>query len=200
MEKSMISRPVEPFVNSVATPLMVLLADTDVDVGSLRPRPVLQDTTVAIKDFALTSTAVEIRNWTFTFASLTLADNNSPQVPENGITAASPQIGGCSVGNDGVKPPASSASIPIFPPPILPPRQTVVDTTTVRSNSGTPAGRSIACAVPSATVSVPGYLTPIKIIPRPSGVGRDKLETVLEKLGWDLELYDFVKVSHILYI
>ena len=57
-----------------------------------------------------------------------------------------------------------------------------------------PAERSPTSGILPVTASAPGYLTLIKIIPRPPGVGRKKLETVLEKLGWDQELHDFVRV------
>ena len=159
---------VEPFVPSEPSPLLVLLADTVVDVGVKQLQPLLADTIMDLipkeRSFNVLPLGSSRPTMANSFAGLKLM--------EPALNTPSPRPAASIIGGS---PPTTHTQLDqtINPKPNSAPGPT---------------------ALQPRTMSVPWSTQKVNIIPRPKSAGRMKVEEVLTHLGWDSAVYESVKV------
>ena len=205
MENPIQCRPIEnPFATSAgSTPLVMLLADTEVDVGAtFRSRNLLSDTIVNIKipeTIAITSG----------FVSLSINDSGDASseralVTQNSLTYPSSES---SQVRRALIPLVTSIQTTVPTQSVIPPQTTAVPATISQPDLHVPTSVTSTIVVnPQTVIPVPhqnqvvqvslaGMTRTIPIIPRPIHAGREKQAVVLQALQWDTMLHEAVKVN-----
>jgi hypothetical protein len=207
-----------PFVASDGSvPLVMLLADTEVDVGvCFRSRKLLSDTVIGINPPS--DAAGDCSTITSCFTSLSINDFGQSAGNKNSATLPSqqPSALGQTVPVP-VQTTAIAASTPVAPivipaqvkatPVVLPPQTLAPSSDLPAPSTPQPAGSAPSVTVVNHTVisspnqnqmvqvSMAGLTRTIPIIPRPIHAGREKQAMLLQALEWDTMLFEAVRVN-----